>query len=71
MCRLNPFLVAPLARSAGGNEKCGTAVFTSRSDPDYQAILKTFEPIRARLAETPRMDMAGARPAPNLSRDAQ
>ena len=33
---LNPFLTAPLAKSAGGTEQCGTAVFTSIDDPDYR-----------------------------------
>jgi len=57
---LNNFLRAPLARRHGGTERCGKAVFSSTQDPDYQAILKTFEPITRLLAETPRMDMARA-----------
>jgi len=65
---LNPFLVAPLAKSAGGSEKCGKAVFQSKDDPDYQAILGTFKPTEAVLAATPRLDMPGARPSSNVSR---
>lgn len=53
----NPFLAAPLARSAGGVEKCGKAVFPSKDDPDYQAILKTFEPVSALIRSNPREDM--------------
>ncbi|MHC4313081.1 MAG: hypothetical protein ACYSW3_11530, partial [Planctomycetota bacterium] len=56
---LNNFLLAPLAKSAGGTEACKTVVFASREDPDYQAILKTFEPLREMLVERPRMDMIG------------
>jgi len=53
----NSFLLAPLAKSAGGAERCGTAVFKSKDDPDYQSIVKTFEPISRLVAKTPRMDM--------------
>jgi hypothetical protein len=53
----NNFLTAPLARAAGGTEACGKAVFESKEDPDYQAIVKTFEPLQEMLAQTPRMDM--------------
>ena len=68
---LNSFLTAPLARKAGGSQRCGRAVFADRSDPDYQAILATFEPVRKMLAERPRMDMPGARPSPTLCRECQ
>jgi hypothetical protein len=57
---LNNFLLAPLAKAAGGTEACGTAVFAGTDDPDYQAILKTFEPVAAFLREQPRDDMPGA-----------
>ena len=56
----NSFLLAPLAKSAGGTQACGKPVFRSKDDPDYRAILKTFEPIRKLLKERPRMDMIGA-----------
>ncbi|MHB8971347.1 MAG: HzsA-related protein [Pirellulaceae bacterium] len=66
----NRFLLAPLARSAGGTERCGPGVFASKDDPDYQAILRTFESLRPLLATSPRADMveltegsAGVRPA--------
>ncbi len=53
----NAFLLAPLAVSAGGTGRCGEAVFTSRDDPDYQAILQTFAPLEELLRQRPRMDM--------------
>jgi len=67
----NPFLIAPLAKSAGGSEKCGKAVFKDKSDPDYQAILALFKPIEEMLKKTPRMDMPGAVPSPTVSRSCQ
>jgi len=54
---LNNFLLAPLAKSAGGTEKCGKAVFKGKQDPDYRAILETFEPLAKMLKQKPRMDM--------------
>ena len=56
----NPFLSAPLAKSAGGRETCGKPVFATTDDADYQAIVKTFEPIARLLQERPRMDMLKA-----------
>jgi len=53
----NSFLLAPLAKEAGGIEACGTAVFKSTSDPDYQKLLDTFRPIQALLETSPRADM--------------
>jgi hypothetical protein len=55
----NSFLLAPLARKAGGTEKCGKGVFPSKEDPDYQNILKTFTPIHELLKQRPRADMKG------------
>ncbi|MHC4356141.1 MAG: HzsA-related protein, partial [Planctomycetota bacterium] len=68
---LNNFLLAPLAKAAGGSEKCRPAVFADAADPDYQAILATFETTTAMLKQTPRMDMPGGRPAPDVCRDCQ
>jgi hypothetical protein len=55
----NGFLLAPLAKSAGGTEACGKAVFKDRNDPDYRAIRAVFEPIHRMLEDKPRMDMPG------------
>jgi cytochrome c553 len=60
----NSFLLAPLAVEAGGTGKCGQAVFADAHDPDYQALLRTFDPVLTLLQQRPRMDMPGARPAP-------
>ena len=56
----NDFLMAPLAKSAGGRETCGEIIFASANDPDYRAILRCFDPILLTLKQTPRMDMPGA-----------
>jgi len=61
--QMNSFLLAPLAKKAGGSGACGKEVFQSAADPDYQAILRTFDPVLAHLRELPRTDMAGAKPA--------
>jgi hypothetical protein len=58
---LNKFMLAPLAKAAGGTGKCSTAVFASTADPDYQALLKTFQPVAERLRQSPREDMPEAR----------
>lgn len=64
----NSFLLAPLPKEAGGNGACGTAVFATTGDPDYQAILKTFEPALSQLREAPRMDMPGAKACLTVNR---
>ncbi len=56
----NDFLLAPLAREAGGTQSCGEAVFASTDDPDYRAILDTFAPIHELLEAHPRMDQRAA-----------
>ncbi len=68
---LNPFLVAPLAKAAGGSEKCGKPIFKNTKDVDYLKILATFEPVTKMLKDNPRMDMPGAKPSPNVSRSCQ
>lgn len=57
---LNSFMLAPLAASAGGTEACGEAVFESVKDPDYRALMQTFEPVRQLLEQRPRLDDFGA-----------
>ena len=47
----NSFLLAPLAKEAGGTQRCGQPVFASTADPDYQQVLRTFDPIRALLRQ--------------------
>jgi hypothetical protein len=65
---LNDFLLAPLARSAGGTERCGRPIFSDKGDADYRAILKTFDAVQAMLRKTPRMDMPGAQSATKVCR---
>lgn len=69
--QFNDFLMAPLARSAGGTEKCGRPVFADREDPDYQAILSAFAPLGELITTTPRMDMPGAQPSCEVNRCCQ
>lgn len=65
-------LLAPLAKAAGGNGICREpgkamgegAVFTSNSDPDYQAILGMCAAGKRRLGEIKRFDMPGFKPRP-------
>lgn len=64
----NGFLLAPLPVPAGGSGACGAAVFADRADPDYQAILEAFEPVKRALRERPRMDMPGAVPDATVDR---
>ncbi|MHC5055909.1 MAG: HzsA-related protein [Planctomycetota bacterium] len=61
----NNFLLAPLAEAAGGTGACEGEVFKSKDDPDYVAILKTFEPITKLMAERPRIDFPGAEYVPH------
>jgi len=55
----NNFLLAPLAKEAGGTGKCGKPIFSTTNDADYQKILRAFAPIHALLKERPRADMEG------------
>ncbi len=55
----NRFMLAPLAKDAGGTGACGRAVFASTDDTDYQALLAVFRPIQELLARQPRLDMHG------------
>ncbi len=53
----NSFLLAPLAKDAGGAEKCGRAIFKSKDDPDYRKIIEVFQPLQELLVQRPRADM--------------
>ena len=58
---LNNFMLAPLAKSAGGTEQCGKVIFQDKNDPDYQKLLHAFDAIHELVKEIPRMDMPGAK----------
>ncbi|MDR2761393.1 MAG: hypothetical protein LBB88_02180 [Planctomycetaceae bacterium] len=64
---LNQFLLSPLAKTAGGTERCGK-IFADKNDPDYQKILSTFEPITQSIKQNPRIDMPNGKPKPNVCR---
>ncbi len=55
-------LRAPLAKSAGGLELCGPAVFQDTQDPDYQKLLAAVQVGARQLAEGKRFDMPGFQP---------
>jgi hypothetical protein len=55
-------LLAPLAKSAGGLESCGKAVFAGTAEADYQAVLRAIHDARRKLEEIKRFDMPGFRP---------
>jgi len=56
----NSFLLAPLAKTAGGTGACGQSIFRSKDDPDYRRIVDTFDEIKQLIDGRPRMDMPGA-----------
>jgi hypothetical protein len=53
----NSFMLAPLAKEAGGTQKCSKIIFQSQSDPDYQKLLEVFKPLQQLVTEIPRADM--------------
>ncbi|MCU0870987.1 MAG: hypothetical protein MUE50_01450 [Pirellulaceae bacterium] len=56
------FLRAPLAKSAGGLERCGPPVFKDTDDQDYREILARIEDASRQLQQQKRFDMPGFRP---------
>jgi hypothetical protein len=64
-------LRAPLAKSAGGLEACGEAVFADTNDPVYQKTLAAIEDAHRRLQEGKRFDMPGFRPNRHYIREMQ
>lgn len=60
---INLIDTAPAYGWSRSEEIVGKAIFKSVADPDYQAILQTFDPVLAQLRERPRTDMVGAKPA--------
>ena len=64
-------LLAPLAKSAGGLEACGQAVFADTSDADYQQVLAAIQDAKGKLEEIKRFDMPGFRPRAEYVREMQ
>lgn len=55
-------LMAPLAQSAGGWQRCGEPVFQSTDDPDYQKILRLVEAFKTYAEEQKAWGTAGFYP---------
>jgi hypothetical protein len=62
--KLSRALAAPLARAAGGWERCGPPVFADANDPDYRALLATLTKLRDGLQQAPREDLLSIRGTP-------
>jgi len=56
------FLTAPLARAAGGQEKCGRIVYEDEHDPDYASARALVAAAVARAWESPRRDLVAVAP---------
>ena len=54
-------LQAPLARAAGGWQRCQPSVFADQSDPDYERLLATLSSLMDQLHELPRADLLSVR----------
>jgi hypothetical protein len=64
-------LLAPLAKSAGGYESCGKAIFKNRKDPRYRKILNGIERTKQHLDRIKRFDMQGFVPRSEYIREMQ
>jgi hypothetical protein len=62
-------LLAPLAKSAGGYESCGSAVLSGKDDPRYRTILSGIERAKQYFEEIKRFDMPGFVPRPEYVRE--
>ncbi|MDR2862452.1 MAG: hypothetical protein LBV54_01045 [Puniceicoccales bacterium] len=62
-------LLAPLAKSAGGYESCGPAVFQDKNDPRFKAILTAIERAKQHLDTIKRFDMPGFIPRSQYVRE--
>jgi len=62
------FLVAPLARKAGGHGRCGSAVYTSKKDPDYGAALGLVHTAVEKTWSRPRRDIQSLEHVDRLAR---
>ena len=59
--RQSRMLQAPLARAAGGWQRCQPSVFADQSDPDYERLLATLSSLMDQLHELPRADLLSVR----------
>lgn len=51
------FLVAPLAKSDGGSQRCGDGIYRNRQDPDYQELARLLQAAVELAWERPRRDL--------------
>jgi mono/diheme cytochrome c family protein len=58
----SPALLAPLAKAAGGAERCGQPVFPDRDDSDAKAMLDALHQLAEEIRTNPREDMQAERP---------
>ncbi len=58
------FLLAPLAKAAGGRAKCGQAIYQDQTDPDYRVVREWVEAAVQRAWENPRRDLVAFGRAP-------
>lgn len=59
--KLSRALMAPLAQSAGGWERCDGAVLASKEDSDYRAMLAALTSLHDELKRHPRADLRSLR----------
>ena len=57
-------LLAPLARAAGGWQRCDQVVFADTKDPDFQRLLAALTRLREELAAQPRADLLSIQGTP-------
>ena len=51
------FLTAPLAKTAGGTNHCGNAIYANQNDPDYAALRKVVDDAVKKAWQYPRRDL--------------
>ena len=64
-------LRAPLAKEAGGLERCGKVIWSDKSASDYKAFLASLQSAKKRLDQDKRFDMPGFRPNKHYIREMQ
>jgi hypothetical protein len=62
-------LLAPLAKEAGGYGRCGKAIFTAKSDPDYVKLLASLQSGKALFDARPPWGAPGWKPNPQYVRE--
>jgi hypothetical protein len=55
------FLAAPLAKAAGGTERCGRAIYRDANDADYRTVLEQVRAAVKKAWDFPRRDLESLR----------